>query len=220
MSSETSVILKAEELQIIAAISGLKSIALFSPNLKFERSAHVQALVKLIEDGLIIRSGNELRIGNLLAELSTVLNHADRIIVAHLESSEAPPICVYCSVSENLYACITPHGIKPSSYKVYTGAFSDLTSELEQLHFLPSTSSNCDLEPSKFPTEELLSNENIVFQPDLFSTFEKYDKCNNRVYSRVWIVWNTNSWSIVRESIEAGITLHFSPSKFLDWLKE
>lgn len=230
MRQEHTFYMTADEIQIIAAASDMKSILLFRPDGLPDRTRQIQAVFRLIKDGFLLQNNGSLVIGTKLAPFVDVFKRAADVILVRPAETEAPPFCIYRDASVQRVVTISPAANRENTYKLCIVDEDMLVEELESLRLLPMPRTDDPDDMPELPdgiwpflagdiVEESHSDKtnppdrHIVSQFDRFSLVETV--CTER-----FIVYRADAlWAVWLQSEKGGRAFCYCRSKFLDWLK-
>lgn len=230
MKRERAFLMTSDELQIVAAASGMNSVLLFQPTVSFDRARQIQAVCRLIKDGFFVQDETKLRLGPHLVPFAQVFKHTKNVIVAHPAGTDAPPFCIYHDKTGHEFAIISPHENRNDTYKLCIVDEEALIEDLELLHFLPvlyddefviSGVSDNDAQQLTNEICAELNDENILdsIGENLVSLFEQYSLAEGSCVGRLIVFRASPTWAVIVRNAEENKLSYYHRDKFANWLR-
>lgn len=220
MSVEETYLLSSDELNIVAAASGIESFLMFFHPLQISREQQIQSVVRLMNDGFLIGKGTTIEPGPSLIPLLKLLKQSSTVTIAKLPSCEAAPICIYYGGTKEKFLRIVPHATKKGFYEVGIVGLEILLEDLETLHFLPAPRSQQIIDYTDTTANQWDNRvcSASVEEPPL-STFEKFDLATKMLVGETSIVQTPFAWCLTSTLIASTKYTYYSRHNFTAWLK-
>lgn len=209
-------LLSSNELNLIAAASGMDKFLMFDSQLQNDRGTQMQSVFRLLTDGLLISKDSSITPSPSLVPLLGAFKSASTAIVARLTSCEAAPICIYYGDSGEKFLRIVPHTQKADTYEVSMTALNDLLDDLEALHFLPVLR---NWKTDSFGRQG--DSTAIIDGPSdtSHSVFEKIDLSTQALIDRASIIQTSSAWVLFSGLESDAERINYSRNIFITWLK-
>lgn len=229
MKRECTFLVTSDELQIIAAASGLSRVLLFQTELPFDRSRQIQAVYRLIRDGFFTQDEKGLKPGPQLIPFIKAFKCAKNIAV-HPSGTDAPSLCVYYDESNHEYATISPCENKDDTYKLNIENEGALIEDLESLNILPSphngevnlhgTLDEGIREKANEMSAEWKRSSSFFLSPENnASVFERYSLADGKCIDRLIIFRESSDWiAVVCNDVE-NRCFYYSRDELTNWLR-
>lgn len=220
MSVGETYLLSSDELNLVAAASGIESFLMFFHPLQTNREQQIKSVFRLMNDGLLIGKGTTIGPGPSLAPLLKTLKQASTAIIAKLSSCEAAPVCIYYDDSGEQFLRIVPHAHKKGAYEVGIVGLDLLLEDFESLHFLPMLRDRQIIDNNSVQDDQWDSEVNFVAveEPPL-STFEKFNLSTKVSIGEISIVQTPVAWCLTQNLITGTERICYSRHSFAAWLK-
>lgn len=219
MSVEETYLLSSNELNLVAAASGMESFLMFFHPLNTSREQQIQSVFRLMNDGFLIGKGTTIEPGPSLIPLLKLLKQSSTVAIAKLSSCEAAPVCIYYDGIEN-FLRIVPHVTKKGFYEVGIVELDTLLEDLETLHFLPALRGRQIIDYDS-TIDNQWDNEvsSVSVKEPPLSTFEKYDLTTKMLIGKTSIVQTPFAWCLTSGPIASTKYTCYSRHNFASWLK-
>ena len=228
MKRSRAFLLTSDELQFIAAASGMTRVLMFQPAALSDRTQKIQAVFKLIRDGFFIQKGNSIRIGANLTPFIEVFRQATNVIVARPADTESLAFCIYGDETAHEFVCISPHENREDTYKLSIADTESLMDDLETMRLLPVIRD--DFLINEIPNRERqhLFNESesggddgilAAIGEDLVAHFERYYLQNETCTESITVFRAAPSWAIIMRRAEEITFSYYRRNDFVRWLE-
>ena len=214
MSEHHAILLSAAELKIVMAFCDLRQAVFFCSNKDVGRSEQIQAVHRLLKDGLIVDKAHEMRVSEQLLPYLKVFHASQGTTVVRPARSTSPPLCLYYDQQDNRFAAISPSASNPDFYRIFTVDDIELVDELEQLEILPILDDEYDLPDLFCQHSPQMSNA-----AHLLSKFEYWPNSVGTPVSSLSVFREAASWFILQQEFEKSAIWNYSAPCIASWLK-
>lgn len=229
MKPEQAFYMNVEELQLVAAASGMKNAVFFQRTGGGDRVRQIQAVCRLVKDGFFIPTGSALEIGAELVPFVQVFRHAAHAVIAYPFGTQAPPLCIYYDETSRKSAVISPAASRDDTCKLCVVDEDELMEELEMLHFLPVPHDN-SFALHELPADIRQLALEIAAETECEgagqpageitgSRFERYSLSEKSCVQKCAVFQAASYWVVLTQSADGAQADCYSRSDFSDWLK-
>lgn len=220
----------ADEIRVIAAASGMKSILLFQTDDPPDRIRQIQAIFRLIRDGFLLQNNGSLVIGAELAPFVDVFKRTADVILVRPAETEAPPFCIYRDASAQRAVTISPAANRENIYKLCIVDVDMLVEELESLRLLPMPHTDDPDDMTELPddirpffagdiAEEGCGNNADPADRHIISRFERFSLAETVCTERFMVYRSEAFWAVWIHNEKGDRVFCYCRSRFSDWLK-
>ncbi len=220
MSVWETYLLSSDELNLVAAASGIESFLMFFHPLQTSREQQIQSVFRLMNDGFLIGKATTIEPGPSLIPLLKLLKQSSTVTIAKLSSCEAAPVCIYYGDIREDFLRIVPHATKKGFYEVGIVGLDILLEDLETLHFLPVLRGQQIIDYNGATDNSWDNKESSASVKETsLSTFEKFDLATKMLIGETSIVQTPFAWHLASDSIADTKYTCYSRHNFVAWLK-
>lgn len=226
--TERAYLLSEEELNILAAVSGMNGLISFRPAQPPGPSDRAAAAYQLLRRGALIQEKTGVRPADALFPLFRTMREAGSAVLLTPRGSEAPRLLLYCAARELVY--LTPHETKQDSLRLGLSDYDGLPERLEEWGLFPP---GCTAEPAGIAEfqEEDIPSLTLSAGPDdrpsdqgppdesILTLLERLDVRKGTVQERAAIFRTPISWGFAAGSGETAYR-PFACEDVLNWIKE
>lgn len=218
-------ILTYGEIKVIAALAGLKELIMFKDTACDEAETEINAIVRLLNDGLIEIAPEGLRLEATLQPIASVLATADISITEYSPSRNSTPFCFYTNDSK-AFLTIAPHEGKEGVYRVLLLNADELVEELENAKVIPPTArrevkskSILAEETTRLEISEIVDvNELMERVPgeDVLAVFERRNVLPEQRVSKMAVYRAPLAWAM---AADGGDIAYYSNEIMVKWIE-
>ena len=201
---------------------------MFGSEEKIDRAQQIQSLIRMMNEGFLIRENGALRVGAPLAPLLEVFRRSTHAVVAQKADCATTPVCIYPGGQD--FLCIAPHRYRAGLYEVGLHEPDDLINSLEARGLLPTALLCPDLNAEEFAGGirgklEILDRQwsdhmvRDAFADELLSTFERYRLSDQASVDKLLILKAPLAWCSAVRSVCPAEPTPYSHSAAAAWLK-
>lgn len=226
--TERAYLLSEEELNILAAVSGMNGLISFQPAQASSPSDRAAAVYQLFQRGALIQGETGVRLADALFPLFRAMREAGSAVLLTPRGSEAPRLLLYCAARELVY--LMPHETKQDSLRLGLSGYNDLPERLEEWGLFPA---GCTAEPAEIAElqEKDIPPLTLSIGPDdrpsdrgpldesILTLLERLDVRKGTVQERAAIFRSPIFWGFAAGSRETAYR-PFACGDVLNWIKE
>lgn len=218
-------LVSSEEIKIIAALAGLKEMMMFKGSAEHEEEPGINAIVRLINDGVIETGAKGLKPAVGIRPIVSLLKNASISIVVHSPSKNSPPFCLYSNDS-HVFLTLSPHEGKNGLYRMTLQNTFEVIEELENSEVLPPMPGK-EIKSKSIIQEESVRlgitewadvSELLKYIPkeDALSVFERRNTQSLQQISRMIIYRTSFAWGMVYDRNDI---VYYSKDLMVKWLE-
>lgn len=229
MMNGQTYLMNADELQIVAAASGMSTVMIFQPRVSFDRTRQIMAILRLIRDGFFIQDDSSIKISPKLAPLTKVLSESAYVNVIRTFDASTPPCCVYYNSRTDRFVLITTHHGKEDLYRLCIADPDDLADKLEELKMIPTLYDDQFAVGTMDPRELADIMESLdmkegepclgISEDHITSTFERSATREYEFTAQLVVCSASPTWVTVSKKNQEYAVSYYCRDNVLKWLK-
>jgi len=230
MTFHETFLMTSDELQIVAAASGIKHFLTFLTEGTQHRPLQAQTVLRLINEGFFVRNNTTLAPGKPSRPFLQILREAAFAVVVTAANRETAPVCIYSDAEKKKCIQIIPYEHRVNTFEISIFDPELLLRNLEQMNLLPASESGIfpqDEGKQQVPSEVICIDKQRdkkeiyrSMQSGVLSSFDRYDLAAQKIVSNMMIAQSDFTWRMAFKTSDDIQISEYSRSRAAVWLWE
>lgn len=221
-------LLTEEELNILAAASGIHGLLSFQPTQPSSQAERTAAVYQLLRRGALVPKGTKMDLSDELAPIFRCIREAGSALLLTPHDLSSPQLCLYCAAQEAAFWM--PHETKRNNLRLGWLGWEHLPGLLEELGLLPTSYAAGPTALAEFRQEDVspltLSlggdgrvQDRVALDESILTLLERFDILNGTVQDRAAVFRAPISWGLAVFS-DPPVYRPYAREAVLTWIKE